>query len=158
HGTLQLDAAGSFTYTPALDFNGADSFTYVANDGVADSSVATVSLTMAAVNDAPVAADVSATIAEDTPLTATLGATDVDSALLTSPRAGGPLHGTLLLGTAGSFTYTPVPDFNGADGFTYVANDGLLDSNAATVSLTVTPVNDAPVGRDDVFSTDEDTA
>src|SRR3989454_12348424 len=58
----------------------------------------------------------------------------------------------------GSFTYTPVADFNGADSFTYKANDGQADSNVATVALTINPVNDAPVAANDSFATDEDTA
>src|SRR5207237_31184 len=53
--TSDLNANGSVTYTPAANFNGSDSFTYKANDGTADSNVATVSITVAAVNDAPVA-------------------------------------------------------------------------------------------------------
>src|SRR5207249_2462460 len=56
HGTLVFNANGSFTYTPAANYNGADSFTYKANDGTADSNVATVTITVAAVNDAPIAA------------------------------------------------------------------------------------------------------
>ena len=55
HGTLTLNADGSFTYTPAANYNGTDSFTYKANDGTADSNVATVTITVDAVNDAPVA-------------------------------------------------------------------------------------------------------
>src|SRR5207245_8153983 len=58
----------------------------------------------------------------------------------------------------GSFTYTPAANFNGSDSFTYKANDGLLDSNAATVALTINPVNDAPLAVNDSFATNEDTA
>ena len=57
----------------------------------------------------------------------------------------GPAHGTLSLNAEGAFTYTPAANFNGADTFTYKANDGALDSNTATVNITITPVNDAPV-------------
>ena len=63
-----------------------------------------------------------------------------------------PQHGTLNLTPNGSFTYTPVPNFYGTDKFTYKANDGWLDSNIATVTITVTPVNDAPVAADDSLS------
>ena len=69
HGTLTLNADGSFTYTPFSDYNGPDSFTYVANDGSVDSNVATVSITVTEVNDAPVAGDDAATVAEDEELT-----------------------------------------------------------------------------------------
>ena len=53
HGTLTLNANGSFTYTPAANYNGSDSFTYRASDGTATSGLATVTLTVSAVNDAP---------------------------------------------------------------------------------------------------------
>ena len=68
HGTLTLNANGSFTYTPTADYHGADSFTYKANDGAADSNVATVSLTINAVNHPPVAVNDSYSVNEDTVL------------------------------------------------------------------------------------------
>jgi hypothetical protein len=65
---------------------------------------------------------------------------------LTAVLATGPNDGTLALNADGSFTYTPDPDFNGTDAFTYVANDGgEVDSNTATVTIAVNPVNDPPV-------------
>ena len=162
HGTLTLNADGSFTYTPAANFNGSDSFTYRASDGLAQSNVATVSLTINPVNDAPVADNDSYTTDEDTPLTrpapGVLGNdTDVDGATLTAVLVTGPSHGTLTLNPDGSFTYTPAANFNGADSFTYRANDGLALSNLATVSLTINPVNDAPVALNDSYATAEDT-
>jgi len=150
HGALTLNANGSFTYTPAANFNGSDSFTYKANDGQADSNVATVALTINPVNDAPVAVNDSFATNEDTALTITAPGvlandTDVDGNSLTAVVVTGPSHGALTLNTDGSFTYTPAAGFNGPDSFTYKANDGLLDSNVATVALTVNPVNVAPV-------------
>ena len=68
---------------------------------------------------------------------------------LTATLVIGPTNGTLVLNADGSFTYTPNPDFNGSDTFTYVANDGTHDSAPATVTITVNPVNDAPVAADD---------
>ena len=163
HGTLTLNADGSFTYMPAANYNGPDSFTYKANDGAADSNVATVTLTINAVNDAPVAANDSYSTNEDTALTVpapgVLGNdTDVDGNPLTAILVSGSSHGTLTLNADGSFTYTPAPDYYGPDSFTYKANDGQADSNIATVTLTVNPVNDAPVANDDTFGTNEDTA
>src|SRR5207302_8687149 len=68
-------------------------------------------------------------------------------------------HGSVLLnGSTGSYTYTPVANYNGPDSFTFKANDGSLDSNVATVNLTVTAVNDAPIASGGSFSTAEDTA
>ena len=69
NGTVTLAANGSFTYTPNANFNGTDTFTYTASDGTAVSNVATVTITVGAVNDAPVAAGDSYATAEDTPLT-----------------------------------------------------------------------------------------
>src|SRR5207253_215586 len=147
HGALVLALAGGFTYRPAADFYGADSFTYRANDGLADSNVATVSLTVTPVNDAPVASDISATTAEDTPLTGTLTASDVDSAVLTFALAAGPAHGTLTFHSDGGFQYLPSANFFGADSFTYSASDGAAISNTATVTITVNAVDDAPVAQ-----------
>ena len=146
HGTLTLYSNGSFTYTPAANYNGPDSFTYKANDGQADSNnIATVSITVTAVNnDAPVAQAQSVTTAEDTAKAITLTASDVDGDGLTYTVVSGPTHGTLS-GSGASLTYTPAADYNGADSFTFKANDGTADSNVATVAITVTAVNDAPV-------------
>src|SRR2546427_4636960 len=76
----------------------------------------------------------------------------------------GPAHGTLSLNNDGSFTYTPALNYNGPDSFTYKANDGQVDSPTnATVSITVTPVNDAPgtsggIVADDSYTSDEHTS
>ena len=161
NGVLALNADGSFTYTPDPDFAGTDSFTYVANDGTVDSNVATVTITVTPVNDAPVAVDDGYSVAEDGTLTiAAAGVlandTDIDGDLLSAVLVGGPSNGVLALNADGSFTYTPDPDFEGTDSFTYVANDGTVDSNVATVTITVTPVNDAPVAVDDGYSVPED--
>src|SRR5207253_8129484 len=69
----------------------------------------------------------------------------------------GPTHGALS-GTAPNLTYTPAANYNGADSFTFKANDGTVDSSAATVSITITAVNDAPVANDQAVTTNEDTA
>src|SRR5205823_666516 len=101
---------------------------------------------------------------EDTPLTITApGAlgndTDPEGSTLTAVLGTVPAHGTLTLNANGSFTYTPGADYNGADSFTYKANDGTLDSNVATVSLTVTSINDNPTISDITDkTTNEDTA
>ena len=78
HGTLTLNPDGSFDYTPAANYNGSDSFTFKANDGAADSNVATFAFTVTPVNDAPVAQGQNLTTAEDTALTGNVVATDVD--------------------------------------------------------------------------------
>src|SRR5205823_6047659 len=170
HGTLNLNSDGSFTYTPALNYNGPDSFTYKANDGQADSpTTATLSTTLTPANDPPgtsggIVADDAYTTPEDTTLTvsapgALANDTDVDGDPLTAILVNGPTHGTLSLNSDGSFNYTPALNYNGPDSFTYKANDGQADSPTnATVNITVTPVNNAPVAaNDDIYITPEDT-
>jgi N-acetylneuraminic acid mutarotase len=155
HGALS-GTGNSRTYTPAANYHGPDSFTFKANDGTADSNVATVTLTITPVNDAPVALAGSATTPEETAVSVTLGSTDVDGDTLTYTVVTGPSHGTLS-GTGNSRTYTPVANYHGPDAFTFKANDGKEDSNVATVTLTVTPVNDAPVAHPGAETTAEDT-
>jgi hypothetical protein len=156
HGTL-AGTAPAVTYTPAANYNGADSFTFRVNDGTTNSAPATVSITVAAVNDAPVAASQSVGTAEDTAKPITLSATDVDGNALTYAVVTSPLHGSLS-GTAPNLTYTPAPNFSGADSFTFKANDGTVDSAAVTVSITVTAVNDPPVANSQSVTNAEDTA
>ena len=127
--------------------------TFKANDTLLDSNIATVSITVNAVNDAPVADDQAVTTDEDTAAAITLTASDVDGDTLTYGVVTGPSNGTLS-GTAPNLSYTPSADYHGADSFTFKANDTLLDSNVATVTITVTPVNDAPVADPDGFTVD----
>lgn len=142
-GTLSGDAP-DLTYTPDADFNGADSFTFTVNDGTLDSAPATISITINPVNDAPVAMPLDPSTNEDTPVLITLGGTDVDGDPLTYSSVSSPANG-LLSGVAPSLTYTPKANFDDSDGFTYVVNDGTVDSLPANVTITVNSVNDAPV-------------
>lgn len=162
HGSVALAANGSFTYTPTAGFVGTDSFTYVANDGSVDSNIATVTITVNAVNHAPVAVNDSYSTDEDS--AATIAATgvlgndtDSDGSTLTALLATGPANGSLTLNANGSFTYTPNANFNGVDSFTYHANDGSLDSNLATVNIMVNAVNDAPIAVGDSYRTQAGT-
>src|SRR5262249_24363675 len=157
HGTLS-GTAPNVSYTPAVNYNGADSFTFKANDGTVDSNVATVTITVTPVNSAPERADRAGSRAEDTAKPIVLAATDVDTATgLTYAIVAPPAHGTLT-GMAPNVTYTPAPNYNGPDGFTFKANDGTVDSNVATVSITVAPVNDPPVAGNDTATTKKNTA
>jgi len=157
HGSVTLNANGSFTYTPAANYNGPDSFTYKANDGALNSNIATVAITVAAVNDPPVATAQSVTTNQDTAKAMTLTASDVDGDSLTYAVVTAPTHGTLS-GVAPNLTYTPAAGYFGPDSFTFKANDGTVDSAAATVSLTVVHVNHAPVATAQTVTTAEDTA
>ncbi len=162
HGTLTLNADGSFTYTPDADFNGIDGFSYMANDGSGDSAVATVTITVNPVNDDPIAVNDSYAVNEDAVLTIDAAAgvlandTDADGDPLTATLVSGPASGTLTLNADGSFSYTPTANFNGNDSFTYSITDGTATTEA-TVTLTVNPVNDIPEAVNDEYTTEEDT-
>ncbi|MCA1799652.1 MAG: tandem-95 repeat protein, partial [Xanthomonadaceae bacterium] len=156
------DTTAEVTYTPAADFNGTDSFTFFANDGTVDSASATISLTVNPVNDPPVADAGTASTDEDTAVTITLNGSDVEGNALTFAIVTGPGNGALgaitpINDTTAELTYTPAPDFNGADSFTFSVNDGALDSAAATVEITINPVNDPPTADAASATTDEDT-
>lgn len=160
HGviTLFMPANGAFTYTPSLNYNGPDSIRFTASDGGFFSNVGTVRITVKPVNDAPTARDTVVTTAEDTPVNALFQADDIDGDALTFTKLSGPFHGTFsgFDAATGAFTYTPAFDYNGADSITFRAKDGVLNSNTATVRITVTPVNDAPVARDTLVVTGKD--
>jgi hypothetical protein len=145
NGTLELvDAStGEFSYTPNENFNGSDSFQYLANDGTSDSNVATVTLSVVAVNDAPVIGANTFTVPQDGVLNATLEASDVDGDELTFTAGGdGPNNGTLTLNQDGTFTYTPAPRYLGADSFTFIVSDGSAEVGGAATITVFDPVPD----------------
>ena len=155
HGTLflnTLNPGGSFSYNPNSNFVGDDSFTYTLTDG-ALTDTATVHITVGATTDqAPVANPDAYSVDEDNALAvpAATGVlfndTDADHDPLTAVLVGGPAHASSFsLNSDGSFNYTPDANYTGGDSFTYKANDGTLDGNTTTVSLTINPVDDAPV-------------
>ena len=158
HGSVTLvdDVA---TYTPDLDFNGEDSFTYKANDGLVDSEMAVVTITVTPVNDAPVAVEDAYATNEDEVLTVVVedgvlaNDTDIDGDVLTAILVDDVSNGTLALADDGSFVYTPAENFFGTDSFTYKASDGTLESEIVTVTLTINPVNDWVVANDDEYET-----
>ena len=154
HGTVTL--AGSVaTYVPAPDWNGTDAFSFVADDGQLLSNVANIRIVVAPVNDAPVASSQSLATLEDTAVAITLSGTDTERDALSFAVVRVPEHG-VLSGTPPSLVYTPAPDWNGTDSFTFVANDGQADSNLASVRIAVAAVNDAPVAASSTVSTNED--
>ena len=120
---------GGFTYSPAANYNGPDSFTYRANDGTVDSNAANVNVTVNAVNDAPVCQDVSIITYEDTTANTDPDCSDVDGDTLTYLVTAAS-HGTSGF-ASNKITYSPDANYNGPDSFTYKANDGTLDSNVA---------------------------
>ena len=158
NGSVSINADGTVTYTPSPTFDGSDSFTYELSDG-ALTDTGTVSVTVLAVNDAPVAVDDVATTAEDTPVNVDVlsNDTDADGDSLTVASVTQGINGSVSINADGTVGYTPGPNFNGSDSFTYELSDGALTDTAA-VSITVLAVNDAPLAADDVATTPEDTA
>jgi VCBS repeat-containing protein len=161
NGTLTANSDGTYTYAPNADFNGTDSFTYTVADGDGGSTTATVTVNVSPVNDAPSAGGDSVATSEDTPLTFAPSALlandgDLDGDTLAISGFGQPQNGTVTANADGTFTYTPNADFNGTDSFTYTVADGAGGQAAATVTVNVAPVNDAPAAGDDALSTSED--
>jgi hypothetical protein len=162
HGTLTPTGNGTFTYTPDADYFGSDSFTYVVSDGDGGfSSAATVTILVAPVNDAPLGVNDAYTVSEDGVLDVPtpgvlLNDLDVDRDGLSAVLVSGPQHGSLTFNADGSFQYTPALNYNGPDGFTYRASDGVAQSGLVSVDLTVSAVNDAPTAVADQATTDED--
>ncbi|HEX7095353.1 MAG TPA: Ig-like domain-containing protein, partial [Acidimicrobiales bacterium] len=153
HGTVVAFDDGSFTYTPDVGFIGTDTFTYAATDGVVNSNVATV--TVSVLDQAPVAADDAYSVRANQTLTVTTPGllandSDADNDALTLAFLTTPAHGTVVAFDDGSFTYTPNMGFIGIDTFTYAATDGVVNSNVATVTVSV--LDQAPVAADDAYS------
>jgi hypothetical protein len=150
-------ALDGMEFLPALNYFGAANITLVADDlgqsgsGGAQSATANVGITVTPVNDAPVGVADAYAIAEDGTLIVGAAAgvlandSDVDGPALTAVLVSGPANGMLTLNPDGSFTYAPGANFNGTDSFVYRVSDGSLQSAPTTVTLTVTPVNDAPI-------------
>jgi hypothetical protein len=136
-GTVAVNADGlSVDYTPGANFNGTETITYIVSDGSL-TGTGTLTMTVAGVNDAPVASAQSVTTVEDILLVITLTGTDIESDALTYLVAANPTNGTITL-DEDKVTYVPNAGYFGEDSFTFKANDGVLDSSQATVSISVT--------------------
>lgn len=157
-------SGGQIVYTPNINFNGTDSFTYTIEDENGQvSNTATVMVNVTGVNDLPEAADDSATTDEDTAVAVDVLANDSDIdgtvdattvIIMTNPQNGSASVDAL----TGEITYTPSADYNGSDSFTYVVQDDADGtSNEATVAITINSVNDAPVAEDNTATLLEDT-
>ena len=167
HGTVVVNADGTWTYTPGKDYNGSDAFTVIVSDGRGGTATSTVSIGITPVNDPPVITDVpndpdhpgttfdpttgnyQLTTPEDTPVSGQVKATDVDGDALTFTLGSkSPANGTVVVNTDGTWTYTPNKDYNGSDSFTVLVSDGHGGFATSTVSIGITPVNDPPVITD----------
>src|SRR5437899_777212 len=160
---VQIPGATNSAYTVGPVTPGDAGIYCVIVNGAVNSVTNCATLTVTSGNDAPVAVADSYSTAEDTTLTVSgLGVlandSDVDGDTLSAVLVSNPTHGTLTLNSDGSLVYMPALNFNGTDSFTYKASDGQAQSGTTTVTITVTPVNDAPVAaNDDSYTTPEDT-
>jgi len=165
HGTLTINAStGAVVYSPSLNYNGNDSFTYQVKDAAgALSNIATVAIVIQPVNDVPIANADFATTPEETTVSIPVLAndTDVDSSL--DPTSlfvvTAPLNGQAAVQpSTGRIVYTPQENFTGTDSFTYTVKDSEGAASAPiSVTITVSPVNDVPVAVNDEASTNENT-
>ncbi len=154
NGTLS-GTAPSLSYSPNANYSGSDSFSYKANDGVADSNTATVTITVNGINDNPEAANQDVEVNEDGTASITLTGSDEEEDTLSFTVLSQPKNGTLS-GTAPTLSYSPNANYSGNDSFSYKANDGSADSNAATVTITVNGINDKPEVANQSVDVDED--
>ncbi|EGQ7849095.1 tandem-95 repeat protein, partial [Vibrio parahaemolyticus] len=148
---------GIATFTPTADWNGSKALTFTATDPSGESVSQTVNFTVAPVAD--IVAD-KATVVEDTPTIIKVLGNDTfegDDQVVSLDTNNGPANGTVSVNPDGSVTYTPNDNYHGTDSFTYIVTSGGV-SESTTVSVDVTPVNDAPVAKDDIATTQEDTA
>jgi len=165
NGNAALNPDGTYTYTPDPDFNGTDTFEYEVCDSGApiECDTGLVTITINDINDLPILIDDNETITEDASLSSDVSPNDSDiedTLTYNSTPITAPTNGTLTLNPNGTYTYTPNPDFNGTDTFEYEACDSgtpvLCDTAAVTV--TVSPLPDAPIAINDTLTTDEEVS
>ncbi|MCF9353438.1 tandem-95 repeat protein, partial [Vibrio parahaemolyticus] len=147
---------GIATISPTADWNGSETLTFTATDPSGESISQTVNFTVAPVAD--IVAD-KATVVEDTSTVIKVLGNDTfegDGKVVSLDTNNGPANGTVSVNPDGSVTYTPNDNYHGTDSFTYIVTSGGV-SESTTVSVDVTPVNDAPVAKDDIATTQEDT-
>ncbi|WP_337222837.1 tandem-95 repeat protein, partial [Vibrio alginolyticus] len=148
---------GIATISPTADWNGSETLTFTATDPSGESVSQTVNFIVSPVAD--IVAD-NATVMEDTPTIIKVLGNDTfegDDKVVSLDTNNGPANGTVSVNPDGSVTYTPNDNFHGTDSFTYIVTSGGV-SESTTVNVDVTPVNDAPVAKDDAATTQEDTA
>ncbi|MEK2126958.1 tandem-95 repeat protein [Vibrio parahaemolyticus] len=148
---------GIATISPTADWNGSETLTFTATDPSGESTSQRVDFTVASVAD--IVAD-KATVVEDTPTIIKVLGNDTfegDDKVVSLDTNNGPANGTVSINPDGSVTYTPNDNYHGTDSFTYIVTSGGV-SESTTVNVDVTPVNDAPVAKDDIATTQEDTA
>jgi hypothetical protein len=151
HGSLSGSGA-TRTYTPHENFNGQDSFMFLVNDGVDNSNVSTVTISVAPQNDAPIANSQSLTLNQDAAIGVILTGSDVDGDSLTFTVITGPANGTLT-GLGPNLTYIPNSGYFGPDSLVFEVNDGAGGVSQASVSITVVEAPSEVVLFQDSFET-----
>ncbi|ELA7338552.1 tandem-95 repeat protein, partial [Vibrio parahaemolyticus] len=158
NNSIQISiVSGVATITPTADWNGKETITFTAKDPSGESVSQTVNFTVTPVAD--IEAD-KTTVVEDTPTIIKVLGNDTfegKDKVVSLDAENGPKNGTVIVNNDGTVTYTPDDNYVGKDTFTYVVTSGGV-SESATVEVNVTPVNDAPVAKDDIATTQEDTA
>ena len=145
NGSASVNADGSFVYTPSANFNGTDSFGYTATDIEGNVANGKVTVEVAPVNDAPTAINANFAGAEDSTVLGVVRGADIDGDRLTYSLFSGASNGTVVVVQDGSFAYTPNTDFSGDDSFVVQVSDPDGASDLATVTLSLSETNDAPV-------------
>lgn len=136
-----MNADGTFVYTPNANWCGTDSFTYIVTDAAGITATANVTITVNCTLD-PLVANDQFTTNEDESLSADVSDNDFDTETFTYIVTSDVSHGTLIMNADGTFTYTPNPDYNGFDEFTYEACDDQGNCYEATVTIIVVPMPD----------------
>lgn len=159
-GTIANNRDGTWTFRPTLNSFGRVDLNYQITDGNRGTASVTSVINVAAVNDAPIAADDNVTVLEDAVLPAgqyrlLLNDRDIEGSALTAQLVSSTSHGTVLLNADGTFIYTPQANYFGSDSFDYRVSDGELTSANARVRITVQSVNDAPVTISQQANVDE---
>lgn len=162
NGSVALTNTGDVVFTPDANFNGTATFDYMLSDGHGGTDTATVRVQVAAVNDAPIAADDSLAGDEDQPLTVRASDllandADVDGPALSISAVGDAVNGTVSLTAGGDVVFTPTSGFFGTASFNYSASDGQGGIDTASVTVQVREVNYAPDAVDDSIASAEDS-
>ncbi|ELB2089474.1 tandem-95 repeat protein [Vibrio parahaemolyticus] len=158
NNSIQISiVSGVATITPTADWNGKETITFTAKEPSGESVSQTVNFTVTPVAD--IVAD-KTTVVEDTPTIIKVLGNDTfegDDKVVSLDAENGPKNGTVIVNNDGTVTYTPDDNYVGEDTFTYIVTSGGV-SESTTVNVDVTPVNDVPVAKDDIATTQEDTA
>ncbi|MBM7702908.1 Ig-like domain-containing protein [Metabacillus iocasae] len=150
-GTVVINSDGTFTYTPNENVIGSDSFSILVTNEQGEFIIVNVVVMITKVNDPPVVPDYAYTTSEDTPFSGEVVAFDVDGNPLTYSLEAVPINGTVIVNVDGTFTYTPNLNFNGVDTFTVLVDDDQGSTAISTITVTVTAVNDPPIGPKELF-------